>query len=124
MGAALAARHRGLTAQVLRLREGTPIFVKTLTLGFGASDNSDNVTAKFQDYEASDTSDNVNYDPTRIGVELCPGDFNGDCVVNTQDVLAFLNAWNAGRREADCNGDGTINTQDVLCFLNLWNGGC
>jgi len=72
----------------------------------------------------ADTSDNVNYDATRIGVELCPGDFNGDCIVNTQDVLAFLNAWNAGRREADCNGDGNINTQDVLCFLNRWNGGC
>ena len=26
----------------------------------------------------------------------CPGDFNGDGVVNTLDVLAFLNAWAAG----------------------------
>ena len=28
--------------------------------------------------------------------EPCPGDFNRDGVVNTLDVLAFLNAWSAG----------------------------
>ncbi|MFG0241957.1 MAG: hypothetical protein ACF8R9_04135 [Phycisphaerales bacterium JB054] len=26
----------------------------------------------------------------------CPGDFNGDGIVNTLDVLAFLNAWTGG----------------------------
>jgi len=44
--------------------------------------------------------------------------------VNTQDVLSFLNAWNAGDGSADINGDGNVNTQDVLLFLNLWNAGC
>ncbi len=54
----------------------------------------------------------------------CVADFNGDGDVNTQDVLAFLNAWNAGDMSADINGDGEVNTQDVLAFLNLWNAGC
>ncbi|VAX36297.1 hypothetical protein MNBD_PLANCTO03-551 [hydrothermal vent metagenome] len=54
----------------------------------------------------------------------CIADFNSDGSVNTQDVLAFLNAWNAGDSSADINGDGDINTQDVLAFLNLWNAGC
>ncbi len=54
----------------------------------------------------------------------CIADFNNDGSVNTQDVLAFLNAWNAGDSSADINGDGDINTQDVLAFLNLWNAGC
>jgi hypothetical protein len=54
----------------------------------------------------------------------CAADFNGDGAVNTQDVLAFLNAWTAGDGRADFNGDGTINTQDVLSFLNAWNTGC
>ena len=49
---------------------------------------------------------------------------NNDGSVNTQDVLAFLNAWNADDPSSDCNGDSSINTQDVLCFLNLWNAGC
>ena len=54
----------------------------------------------------------------------CIADFNGDGDVNTLDVLAFLNAWNAGEGSADINGDGTVNTLDVLAFLNLWNAGC
>ena len=54
----------------------------------------------------------------------CPADFNGDGTVNTQDVLAFLNAWTSHDPRADFNGDGAINTQDVLAFLNAWNTGC
>lgn len=54
----------------------------------------------------------------------CLADFNSDGVVNTQDVLAFLNAWSAGDESADMNGDGQVNTQDVLVFLNLWTAGC
>ena len=54
----------------------------------------------------------------------CYADFNGDGVTNTQDVLAFLNAWTAGDPYADCNGDGSVNTLDVLCFLNSWAAGC
>lgn len=55
---------------------------------------------------------------------LCPGDFNGDGTVDTQDVIAFLNAWVSDDAAADCNGDGGINTLDVLCFLTAWAGGC
>lgn len=54
----------------------------------------------------------------------CPADFNGDGAVNTLDVLAFLNAWNAQEPPADFNGDGSINTLDVLAFLNAWAAGC
>jgi hypothetical protein len=56
--------------------------------------------------------------------DACVADFNGDGSVNTQDVIAFLNAWNAGAGNADINGDGSVNTQDVILFLNLWNAGC
>ncbi|MDQ7012777.1 MAG: choice-of-anchor B family protein [Planctomycetota bacterium] len=54
----------------------------------------------------------------------CAADFDGDGTVNTQDVLAFLNAWTAGDSSADFNNDGTVNTQDVLAFLNAWTAGC
>jgi hypothetical protein len=54
----------------------------------------------------------------------CAADFNSDGAVSTQDVLAFLNAWNVRDPSADIDGDGVINTQDVLAFLNLWNAGC
>ncbi len=54
----------------------------------------------------------------------CPADFNGDGVVDTRDVLAFLNAWSSGDPSGDFNGDGVIDTRDVLAFLNTWTQGC
>lgn len=54
----------------------------------------------------------------------CAADFDGDGMVDTRDVLAFLNAWTAGDLDADANGDGVIDTRDVLVFLNLWTAGC
>jgi len=60
---------------------------------------------------------------SEVGVR-CGADFNGDLTVNTQDVLAFLNAWTGQDPRADYNGDGVINTQDVLAFLNAWTSGC
>lgn len=53
-----------------------------------------------------------------------PGDFNDDARTDTQDVLAFLNAWAAGDPAADADGNGEIDTRDVLFFLNAWAGGC
>ncbi|MBK7403314.1 MAG: hypothetical protein IPJ41_01440 [Phycisphaerales bacterium] len=54
----------------------------------------------------------------------CPGDFNGDGLVDTRDVIAFLNAWTSRQASADCDGNGVVDTRDVLCFLNLWAAGC
>jgi len=59
-----------------------------------------------------------------IGDPSCPADFNGDTVVNTLDVLAFLNAYSSGDPSADFNGDTVINTLDVLAFLNAYSSGC
>jgi len=55
---------------------------------------------------------------------FCPANYNADCVVNSQDVIAFLNDWVAGDPKADFNEDGTVNTQDVIAFLNRWVAGC
>lgn len=51
-------------------------------------------------------------------------DFNRDSLLDTRDVLAFLNAWTTGDPGADFTGDGTVDTRDVLEFLNRWNEGC
>ncbi|MCC7387871.1 MAG: right-handed parallel beta-helix repeat-containing protein [Phycisphaerales bacterium] len=56
--------------------------------------------------------------------DACPADFNGDGLVNTIDVLHFLNAWSSGDPRGDFNGDGSINTIDVIRFLNAWSAGC
>jgi hypothetical protein len=58
------------------------------------------------------------------GEPPCAADFNGDTVVNSLDVLAFLNAYSSGDPKADVNGDTVVNSLDVLAFLNLYNQGC
>lgn len=55
---------------------------------------------------------------------LCSADVNGDGLVDTLDVLAFLNAWAGGDDMADWDGNGTVNTLDMLAFLNDWAAGC
>jgi hypothetical protein len=54
----------------------------------------------------------------------CAADFDGNGVVNTQDVLAFLNAFTSREHGADFDGNGVVDTQDVLAFLNAWVAGC
>ncbi|MCL4741153.1 MAG: PQQ-binding-like beta-propeller repeat protein [Phycisphaerales bacterium] len=69
----------------------------------------------------------IEYQLTLTGPDCagpCPADFNGDGVVNTLDVLAFLNAFTSGDPSADFNGDTVVNTLDVLAFLNAFTQGC
>lgn len=57
-------------------------------------------------------------------VPRCAVDLDGSGVVDTQDVLDFLNFWTLQDAAADFNHDVLINTQDVIEFLNQWNAGC
>ncbi|MFG0244350.1 MAG: GC-type dockerin domain-anchored protein [Phycisphaerales bacterium JB054] len=67
----------------------------------------------------------VRYEPTQaVLIVSCDGDANLDGVINTLDVLGFLNLWTAGDPRADITGDGNVNTLDVLAFLNAWTAGC
>ena len=53
----------------------------------------------------------------------CPGDTNGDAVVNVDDVLNVLANWGAGPFEppgADTNTDGVVNVTDFLRVLAGW----
>jgi streptogramin lyase len=54
----------------------------------------------------------------------CPADFNADGVVNSQDFVAFLNAFATGDPSADFNADGIVNSQDFVAFLNAFVAGC
>ncbi len=51
----------------------------------------------------------------------CPGDFNGDRVVNGPDLAEIFTNWYATNREdLDLNGDGFIDRQDVNRLLQQW----
>ncbi|GIK18610.1 MAG: hypothetical protein DYG93_06410 [Leptolyngbya sp. PLA2] len=54
----------------------------------------------------------------------CYADCNGDTVVNSLDVICFLNFYSASDPAADCNGDTVVNSLDVICFLNAYTSGC
>jgi hypothetical protein len=54
----------------------------------------------------------------------CPGDWNCDAAVDFNDLLAFLNDYNAQAPRADLNGDGVVDFNDLLAFLNLYNAAC
>ncbi len=49
-------------------------------------------------------------------------DWNGDGVVDTRDLIAFLSDFAAMDARADLNGDTTIDSRDAVLFLNAWAG--
>ncbi|MHC4126855.1 MAG: hypothetical protein ACYSWT_00620 [Planctomycetota bacterium] len=53
----------------------------------------------------------------------CPGDTNGDALVNVNDVLNVLANWGLGPFDppgADTNSDGIVNVTDFLLVLAGW----
>lgn len=50
---------------------------------------------------------------------LGTGDYNGDGVIDADDVLDFANDFVAGNGGADLNGDGIISGQDFFLLLSL-----
>ncbi|MCB0352863.1 MAG: hypothetical protein KDD64_05035, partial [Bdellovibrionales bacterium] len=54
----------------------------------------------------------------------CHADFNGDGIVNVDDLFAFLSAWFAQSMSADFDGSGDIDVPDIFLFLTVWFEGC
>jgi hypothetical protein len=55
---------------------------------------------------------------------VCPADRNLDRTVDFNDLLEYLNEFNAELPDADLNGDGVIDFNDFLVYLNYFNGPC
>jgi hypothetical protein len=51
----------------------------------------------------------------------CPGDYNGDGVVDGADLTILLGDWGGGA--ADLNGDGIVDGADLTILLGNW-GDC
>ena len=54
----------------------------------------------------------------------CPGDFNGDGVLNVLDFVAFQLAWQVSDPAADCDASGTFDIIDFVCFQTRFQEGC
>jgi hypothetical protein len=57
-------------------------------------------------------------------VVRCPGDFNGDGVVDASDASQFNDAWEGGKGAPDINGDGFVDGIDYDMFYNGFEAGC
>lgn len=61
-----------------------------------------------------------------VVVELCPGDVDGDGVVDVNDLLSLLAEWGScgdACGPQDFNQDGDVNVLDLLALLAAW-GSC
>ena len=57
-------------------------------------------------------------------VKPCPGDANGDDVVNIEDLLSLLSQWgDCEGCSADYDDDGVVDIEDLLIMLGSW-GDC
>jgi hypothetical protein len=57
----------------------------------------------------------------------CPGDYNGDGLVNTIDLTRFLGNFGLLSNPCgsiDLNGDGVVNTVDLVIFLGKFGNNC
>jgi hypothetical protein len=59
-----------------------------------------------------------------LGTAVCPGDLDGDGMVNGADLATLLANWNASLSIADLNGDGIVDGADLASMLALWNTTC
>ncbi len=56
--------------------------------------------------------------------QACPGDFNGDGVIDAADLVIFAGLFIAGDAGADLNNDGAVDVADQLLFFELAMAGC
>jgi len=54
----------------------------------------------------------------------CVGDFDGDSDTDSDDVLGFFTAFDAGDNAADSDGDGDTDSDDIILFFAAWDSGC
>ena len=60
-------------------------------------------------------------------LQYCYADFDDDGALTVNDFIEFLNAYAAGRAQANCDQSTVapmLNVNDFICFLNAFNAGC
>ena len=54
----------------------------------------------------------------------CPGDCDGNGILNVLDFVCFQQAWVAQSPAGDCDANGIYNVLDFVCFQQLFVAGC
>ena len=55
--------------------------------------------------------------------DMCAADTDGDCEVNSDDLVNVILAWGTADSEADVNGDHVVNVVDLFRIIQSW-GAC
>jgi hypothetical protein len=50
----------------------------------------------------------------------CPGDLNGDGLVDGEDLMTLLGVWGASGTPADIDGSGLVDGADLMALLGYW----
>ncbi|MCH2143437.1 MAG: hypothetical protein MK077_10645 [Phycisphaerales bacterium] len=53
-------------------------------------------------------------------ITLCHSDIDGDLVIDVNDIIEVLNAWQAVDPVADIDGSGIVDTNDILAIIRDW----
>lgn len=75
-------------------------------------------------YFDDDSRSVVGYWPPADCDAVCLADWEHDGDVDSADVLALLGDFARRDPVADLNADGLVDTRDVILFLQLWSEGC
>ncbi len=59
-------------------------------------------------------------DATTETPDLCPCDFTGNGILDSDDFFSFVNLYYAGNELAELDGDGVVTEQDFFEFLNCF----
>lgn len=100
---------------------GTPITFMVVPMGTQTRLGVDADGDGFFDGDERSVCSDPNNPAIKPGTPQCV-DADGNLVINTQDLFAFLNAWFAG--PADFNRDGVTDVVDIFDYLNAWFTGC
>jgi hypothetical protein len=49
-----------------------------------------------------------------------PGDTDGNCLVNVDDLIRVILDWGLAKSPGDVNGDGTVNVDDLILVIDNW----
>jgi len=117
----------------VNILDENPLFVNPLSLNFRLSFPSPAVDAGNDNFVSS-TFDiarktRIQGEAVDLGCyefsDTCPGDLNGDLVINTGDLTIILGAYTC---TVDCiydlNGDGAVNTGDLQIILAMYSIVC
>lgn len=93
---------------------------------FGMPGNPDHSEKELVNYQLRIYGHSINapvFDGCPPALTGCPGDLDGNGLVDLTDLQIFVNWWLNSDTRADIDVNGTINYNDVIAFLQLWTPG-